>query len=34
MEIFNENKKGDKTHILKGIYFEREVAAVIDKILG
>jgi hypothetical protein len=31
-EIINNNKKKDKTHVLKGIYFEREVAAAIDRI--
>lgn len=31
-KIISENKKKDKTHILKGIYFEREVAAAIDRI--
>jgi hypothetical protein len=30
--IINNNKKKDQTHILKGIYFEREVAAAIDRI--
>lgn len=31
-KVLMENKKKDKTHILKGIYFEREVAAAIDRI--
>ncbi|GIN93279.1 hypothetical protein J22TS1_43300 [Siminovitchia terrae] len=31
-KIINDNKKKEKTHILKGIYFEREVAAAIDRL--
>jgi hypothetical protein len=31
-QIINNNKKKEKTHVLKGIYFEREVAAAIDRI--
>ncbi|MGG3737234.1 hypothetical protein [Aeribacillus pallidus] len=31
-KIIENNKKKDKTHVLKGIYFEREVAAAIDRV--
>ncbi|MBM7717190.1 hypothetical protein JOC94_004215 [Bacillus thermophilus] len=31
-QVLKENKKKDKTHILKGIYFEKEVAAAIDRL--
>ena len=30
--ILSANKKKDETHVLKGIYFEKEVAQAIDRI--
>jgi hypothetical protein len=31
-KIISSNKKKDETHVLKGIYFEKEVARAIDRI--